>query len=603
MCGIVGYTGKRQAKELLLNCLEKLEYRGYDSAGIAVLDNSNIKYSKTEGRIQKLKKTTKKTNLEGFCGIAHTRWATHGKPDSVNSHPHFNTDKTIAVVHNGIIENYETLKKFLTDKGYVFTTDTDTEVIPHLIDYYYKDDLKNAIFKTVETLEGSYAVCLMHQNNPDTIIAFKKYSPLVIGVKKDEVFISSDTLAISSETKDIYFMEDEELAVVKKDNVTFYNFQKNTMKKETKRIEHSHISDDKMGYKHHMLKEIYEQPDAVKNTLSGHISKDKETTFGSMKKEDLANIHKIYMVACGSAYHCAVSGKYIIEQLSAISVETDIASEFRYRNPIINNKVLVVAISQSGETADTLAALKLAKQNGAKTLAITNVEGSTITREADLVFLTKAGPEISVASTKAYLTQLTAMYIFAIFLAEVTKHTSSSYINKLKNDILNIPFAIKEVVSLDRQTKLLAKKILNEKHIFYLGRGLDYAVALEGSLKLKETSYIQSEAYPAGELKHGPIALIDNCTTVVAINTNSALYQKTDSNIKEVISRGAKVIYITPEKNKSSYDETLYIPSTDDLLYPLVSTVPLQLLAYHTAVYKNCDVDKPKNLAKSVTVE
>lgn len=603
MCGIVGYTGKRQAKNLLLNCLEKLEYRGYDSAGIAILDNSNIKYAKTDGRIQKLKKTTEKTNLEGFCGIAHTRWATHGKPDRINSHPHFNADKTIAVVHNGIIENYETLKKSLTDKGYVFTTDTDTEVIPHLIDYYYENDLKNAIFKTAEVLEGSYAVCVIHQNEPDTIIAFKKHSPLVIGVKKDEVFISSDTIAIGSETKDIYFMEDEELAVVKKNDVTFYNFQKDIIKKEIKRIDYTHINDDKKGYKHYMLKEIYEQPDAVKKTLSGHISKDKETTFGSLKKEDLTDIQKIYMVACGSAYHCAVAGKYIIEALSGMSVETDIASESRYRNPIINDKTLVVAISQSGETADTLAALKLAKQNSAKTLAITNVEGSTITREADFVFLTKAGPEISVASTKAYLTQLTAMYIFAIFLAEVTKRTSSSYLDKLKNDLLNIPFAIKEVVLFDRQIKLLAKKILNKKHIFYLGRGLDYAVALEGSLKLKETSYIQSEAYPAGELKHGPIALTDNQTTVIAINTNDALYQKTNSNIKEVICRGAKVIYITPKENKSDYEDTLYIPTTDALLYPLVSTVPLQLLAYHTAVYKNCDVDKPKNLAKSVTVE
>ena len=603
MCGIVGYIGKRQAKNLLLNCLEKLEYRGYDSAGIAILDNSNIKYTKTKGRISELKKTTEKINLEGFCGIAHTRWATHGKPDCINSHPHFNTDKTIAVVHNGIIENYEILKNFLTDKGYVFTTDTDTEVIPHLIDYYYKGDLKEAIFKTVKMLEGSYAVCVIHQDESDTITAFKKQSPLVIGIKKDEVFISSDALAISSETNDIYYMDDEELAIAEKDNVTFFDCQKNIIKKETKRIDYTHINDDKKGYSHYMLKEICEQPDAVKNTLSGHISKDKETTFGSLKKEDLTDIQKIYMVACGSAYHCAVAGKYITEQLSGISVETDTASEFRYRRPIINDKTLVVAISQSGETADTLAALKLAKQKGAKTLAITNVEGSTITREAGFVFLTKAGPEISVASTKAYLTQLTAMYIFAIFFAEVTKYTSSTYLNKLKNDLLNIPSVIEKVLLLDEQIKLLSNKILNEKHLFYLGRGLDYAVALEGSLKLKETSYIQSEAYPAGELKHGPIALVDSQTTVIAINTNNALHQKTESNIKEVVSRGAKVIYITPRENESNYESTIYIPTTDNLLYPLVSTVPLQLLAYHTAVYKNCDVDKPKNLAKSVTVE
>ena len=603
MCGIVGYTGKEQAKPILLNCLEKLEYRGYDSAGIAILNHFSIKYVKSKGKIQTLKNKCKSTNLDGFCGIAHTRWATHGKADTTNSHPHFNESNTIAVVHNGIIENYENLKKFLTEKNYKFATQTDTEVIPHLIDYHYSGILLDAIFKTAEMLEGSYAVCVIHQNNPDTIIAFKKDSPLVAGIKNDSCYIASDASAISTETKDIYYMDDGEFAVVNKGKITFYNSQKSVIKKELKHLDYADTSPEKDDYAHFMLKEIYEQPQAVKKTLEGRIAKDKETEFDNLTKEDLKDIKKIHIVACGTAYHSSIVGKYAIEQLSGIGTEVDIASEFRYRNPIINPQTLVVAITQSGETADTIAAIKLAKQKGAKTLAITNVKGSTITREADFVFLTKAGPEIAVASTKAYLSQLTAMYILAIFLAEFTTHSSSDYINKLKKDISAIPSVIEETLLLDKQTQAIAKEIADKNHIFYLGRGLDYAVALEGSLKLKETSYIHSEAYAAGELKHGPIALIDKESTVVAINTSVKLSKKTDSNIKEVVSRGANIIYLTPKTFDSCYKNTIYIPTTDDILYPLIASVPLQLLAYHTSVLKGCDADKPKNLAKSVTVE
>jgi len=603
MCGIVGYTGKEQAKDILLECLEKLEYRGYDSAGIAILNHFSIKYVKSKGKIQTLKNKCKSTNLDGFCGIAHTRWATHGKADTTNSHPHFNSNKTIAVVHNGIIENYETLKKLLTQNNYKFITETDTEVIPHLIDYHYKGDLLEAVFNTADMLEGSYAVCVIHQNEPDKIIAFKKDSPLVAGTKDNDCFIASDASAISAKTKDIYYMEDGEFAVINKGKITFYNSERNLIQKEIKRIDYTDTSYTKDGYAHYMLKEIYEQPKAVKNTLDGRIIKNKETVFDNLTGDHLKDINKIYIAACGTAYHSALVGKYAIEQLSGICAEVDIASEFRYRNPIINNHTLMVAITQSGETADTLAAIKLAKQKNAKTLAITNVKGSTITREADFVFLTKAGPEIAVASTKAYLSQLTSLYIFAIFLAEFTKHTPLCHIEKLKREILNIPSAIEETLLLDKQTQKTAKEMAEKNNIFYLGRGLDYAVALEGSLKLKETSYIYSEAYAAGELKHGPIALIDTDSLVVAINTNDKLIKKTDSNIKEVVSRGANIIHITPKNYKSCYKNTLYIPTTDNILYPLISSVPLQLLAYHTAVLKGCDADKPKNLAKSVTVE
>lgn len=606
MCGIVGYIGKNKAKDLLLTCLEKLEYRGYDSAGIAISDRHTIKYSKTKGRIADLWEKSSDVNLEGFAGIAHTRWATHGEPSTLNSHPHFNSDKTIAVVHNGIIENYEALRKYLTERGYEFVSDTDTEVLPHLIDYYYKGDLLDAVYNASKKLEGSYAMGVICRGEPDKIVALKKDSPLIVGVKNDGKFIASDIPAVLSETRDVYYMEDNEFAVIKRDEVTFYNAEKSKIEKDLHTVNYTSDAAEKSGYEHFMLKEIHEQPKAVQDTVLGRIKSNNAINFDNLKPEEFKNVKKIYIAACGTAYHAGMVGKYVIEKLARIPVEVEFASEFRYKNPIINDQTLIVVITQSGETADTLAALRLAEQKGARVLAVTNVVGSTVSREADAVFYTHAGPEIAVASTKAYLTQLTAMYIFAIFLAEITRHTPPSTLNKLKNELLSISAKIEDTLSLDGQIQQTAKEIYKEKDIFYLGRGLDYAVAMEGSLKLKEISYIHSETYAGGELKHGPIALIDKGTVVIVISTNRDLSKKMDSNIKEVITRGAKVIGIMPkgfEQFENSFKKVLYIPETEEILYPLLASVPLQLLAYYVSVNKNCDVDKPRNLAKSVTVE
>lgn len=606
MCGIVGYIGKNQAKDLLLTCLEKLEYRGYDSAGIAILNHHTIKYSKTKGRISDLWEKSSDVNLEGNAGIAHTRWATHGEPSSINSHPHFNNDKTIAVVHNGIIENYEALRKNLTEKGYEFVSETDTEVLPHLIDYYYKGDLLDAVVNASKKLEGSYAIGVICRGEPNKIVALRKDSPLIVGVRKDGKFIASDIPAILAETKDVYYMEDNEFAVIKRDEVTFYDIEKNTLKKEMHIVNYSTDSAEKSEYEHFMLKEIHEQPKAVHDTILGRIKKELSINLDNLKPDEFKDVEKIYIAACGTAYHAGIVGKYVIEKLAKIPVEVEFASEFRYKNPIINNKTLIIVITQSGETADTLAALRLAEQKGARVLAITNVVGSTVSREADVVFYTHAGPEIAVASTKAYLTQLTAMYIFAIFLAEITKHTPTATLNRIKKELLNIPYKIEETFSLDKPIQQLADDIFKEKDIFYLGRGLDYAVAMEGSLKLKEISYIHSETYAGGELKHGPIALIDKGTVVIVISSNRDLSRKMDSNVKEVITRGAKVIGILPkgfEQFEDSFESVLYIPETEEILYPLLSSVPLQLLAYYVSKNKGCDIDKPRNLAKSVTVE
>lgn len=606
MCGIVGYIGKNQAKEILLSCLEKLEYRGYDSSGIAVLNSHTIKYSKTKGRISNLREKSCNMDLSGNAGIAHTRWATHGEPSTINSHPHFNTDRTIAVVHNGIIENYEILRSHLSEKGYKFITDTDTEVIPHLIDYYYKGDLLDAVYNASKKLEGSYAMGVICRGEPDKIISMKKDSPLIVGVGNDGNFIASDVPALFTKTKKVYYMEDGEIAVIKNNEVIFYNSEKNVIEKELHTINHTHDSAEKSGYDHFMLKEIFDQPKAVHDTVTGRLKINQPVNFDNLSQEEIKNTDKIYIIGCGTAYHAGFAGKFIIEKLARIPVEVDIASEFRYRNPVINSKTLVIVITQSGETADTLAALRLAEQKGAKVLAITNVVGSSVSRESDFVFYTHAGPEIAVASTKAYLTQLTAIYIFAIFFAEIFEYTPSSVLNKLKNDILNIGSKIEQTLSSKNKIQDIAKEIFRENDIFYLGRGLDYAVAMEGSLKLKEISYIHSETYAGGELKHGPIALIDKGTVVIAVNTNRDLSKKMDSNIREVIARGAKVIGIIPrgfEHFESSFDKVIYIPETDELLYPFLSAIPLQLLAYYVSVEKGCDVDKPRNLAKSVTVE
>ena len=606
MCGIIGYIGENEVKNILLSGLKKLEYRGYDSSGVAIFENGMLKIIKTNGRLANLKEKLSCENLSGKLGIGHTRWATHGEPSEVNAHPHFNKDRTIAVVHNGIIENYEQLKKALTDLGYEFISQTDTEVIAHMVDYYYNGDILDAVIKATEKLEGSYALGVICASEPDKIVSVRKDSPLIVGVSDDGNYIASDIPAIIDKTRNVYFVEDKEFVVIKKDGVMICDAGKNIINREIHHITYDVSAAEKDGYEHFMLKEIHEQAKAVRDTISGRINADLNVSFDNLEREYLNSINKIWIVACGTAYHAGLTGKYVIEKLARINVETELASEFRYKNPILDESTLVVVISQSGETADTLAALRLAKKEGRKTLAITNVVGSTISREADFVIYTHAGPEIAVASTKAYTTQLVAMYMFALFLAEYTKTTDKYELDTIKEELLNLPSKTEKVFDEETRIKSIAQKLCNEKSIFYLGRGLDYATCMEGSLKLKEISYIHSESYAGGELKHGPIALIEDGTVVVAVITNASMFGKMASNIKEVKSRGAYAIGIVPENFDISpdlFDEIIRIPSTNEILYPILSAIPLQLLSYYTAVEKGCDVDKPRNLAKSVTVE
>ena len=604
MCGIVGYIGGRQAAGILLDGLEKLEYRGYDSAGIAVLGGDEIKCCKVKGRLANLREAAKNVDLDGSVGIGHTRWATHGEPSDVNSHPHLSNDKKIAVVHNGIIENYMELRAFLKENGYEFLSETDTEVIPNLISYFYKGNLLEAVIETTKKLTGSYAICVLSLDEPDKLVAVRKDSPLIIGLKKDEKFVASDIPAVLKETRNVYLLEDNEYVVLNRESAKTYTIDKEEIDHAVYKVTFDDNAAEKSGYDHFMLKEIHEQPKAVKDTLTGRVSMDSAINFDMLKYDDIKDVDKIYIVACGTAYHAGIVGKTAIERLCRVPVEVDIASEFRYRNPIITPKTLLVVISQSGETADTLAALRLAKKNSAKVLAVTNVVGSTVSREADFVFYTHAGPEIAVASTKAYTTQLIALYVFALFIAENKKTVSASELDKYKKDLLDIPEKITEVLECEKKIEKISKKLINEKDIFFLGRGLDYAVAMEGSLKLKEISYIHSEPYAGGELKHGPIALIEDGTVVVCISTSAELKPKMDSNIKEVITRGAHIIGIQTEGMEThGIEELCEIPFVNELFSPVVSVIPLQMLAYYVSVLKGCDVDKPRNLAKSVTVE
>ena len=603
MCGIVGYIGNRQAQSILFDGLEKLEYRGYDSAGIAILDNG-IKICKTKGRLANLREVSQNADMSGCVGIGHTRWATHGEPSDVNSHPHLSSDGRIAVVHNGIIENYQKLRQELTDAGFNFVSETDTEVIPNLISYYYKGDLLDAVMKATERLKGSYAICVICESAPDKIIAVRKDSPLIIGLKGDEKFIASDIPALLKETRSVYLLEDNEYVVLKPHSCRIYDKNRQEITRNIYNVTFDENAAEKAGYDHFMLKEIHEQPKAVKDTLAGRVRKGKSISFDSLKKSDIEHINKIYIVACGTAYHAGIVGKTAIERLAGIPVETDIASEFRYREPLISKDNLLVIVSQSGETADTLAALRLAKENGAKVLAITNVVGSTASREADYVFYTHAGPEIAVASTKAYTTQLVAMYTLALFLAESKGTVSEDDLESYKEDLIGIPDKIEKILYAEPQVAKLSKDLTKETDMFFLGRGLDYAVAMEGSLKLKEISYIHSEPYAGGELKHGPIALIEKDTVVIALSTNKALQSKMDSNIKEVITRGAYVIGVTtPGIENKDFSHIIELPEVNEMFTPLVSVIPLQLLAYYVSTEKGLDVDKPRNLAKSVTVE
>ena len=607
MCGIIGYIGTKKAKPILINGLLRLEYRGYDSAGIATVEKDGIKVIKEKGRIANLDAMDGINDLEGTIGIGHTRWATHGKPSAINSHPHYDNDKLFAVVHNGIIENYHELRKSLEDNGYTFLSDTDTEVIPNLINFYYKkeNDFLKAVKLACDELKGSFALEILCKYYPDNMIVVRQDSPLVIGRGLDENYISSDIPAILSFTKDFYFLNDREFAVLSRDNIDFYDNELNKIDKVVKSIEWNTASAEKDGYDDFMLKEIYEQPNAIRETIGSKLSESK-ISFNDfeIKKEFLETINRIYIVACGTAMNAGLATKATFENFCKIPTEVDIASEFRYRDPLIDEHTLCIYISQSGETADTIAALKLAKSKGAKTIAVANVIGSSITREADYCIYTHAGPEIAVASTKAYTSQVVLLNILALYFAEVLDRIPNSRIDAMKKELLELPKKAEITLRNVAEVKNFANIVYKETDMFFLGRGVDYYVASEGSLKLKEISYIHSESYAAGELKHGPIALIENDVTVVGIITNPNLVEKTISNIQEVITRGAKTLVITNQKiNESQFFKVINIPDTEPCLSPILSIIPLQLLAYYISKEKGLDVDKPRNLAKSVTVE
>mgnify|MGYP000445963229 CR=1 FL=1 len=612
MCGIVGYIGTKKACPILLAGLTRLEYRGYDSAGISTIEKDGLSIMKDKGRVKNLSNLDGIDKLEGTIGIAHTRWATHGKPSKENSHPHQDNSKTFSVVHNGIIENYNELRKFLTEKGYTFYSQTDTEVIPNLIHYYFTKDTENDDLKFLRAvknacldLKGSFALEVISSLYPDNMIVVRQDSPLVIGTCEDEKYLSSDIPAILSYTKDFYLLNDLEFVVLTKDSAKFYDKDLNKIEKKTQSIEWNATAAEKEGYDDFMLKEIFEQPTAIRETIGAKFSQGSKCTFNELNftKEYLSSIKRIYIVACGTAMHAGLVGKDMIEKICRIQTEVDIASEFRYRNPLVDEETLCIFTSQSGETADTIAALKLSKEKGAKTIAITNVIGSSITREADYSIYTHAGPEIAVASTKAYTSQVVLFAVLSIYFAETLGHDSKDFAD-LKNEILELPKKIEECLKLNDTIKDFAKKVYTEKDMFFIGRGIDETVSREGSLKVKEVSYIHSESYAAGELKHGAIALIEKGVTVVGVMTDPTLVEKTVSNIQEVVTRGAKTLIVTNQNiDKSMFDTVLNIPDIDPSISPILSVVPLQLFAYYIAKEKGLDVDKPRNLAKSVTVE
>ena len=618
MCGIVGYIGFQKASPILLAGLSKLEYRGYDSAGIATIEGNSVKVVKDKGRVENLYNLEDTKKLDGSIGIAHTRWATHGIPSKINSHPHMDNSESIAVVHNGIIENYIELKNMLTQNGYHFISDTDTEIIPNLIHYYYNkddgnDDLKllRAVKKTCDSLIGSFSLEILSKYMPNNMIVVRKDSPLVVGKGNGENYVASDIPAILSYTKDFYLLDNYEYVLLSRDNIKFYDKNLNEISKETTTITWDAMAADKDGFEDYMLKEIMEQPKAIRETIGSRLDGNKcnfSELDSDFTKEYLGSLHQIYIVACGTAMHVGLCVKNTIENLCKIHVEVDIASEFRYRNPLIDDKTLCIFISQSGETADTLAALKLSKLHGAKTLAITNVTGSSIAREADYTLYTHAGPEIAVASTKAYTSQITLMSLVAIYFAEVLGSADCSVLNELKNELLMLPNKVETVLKDTSNIQEIAKSIFKEHDIFYLGRGMDYATALEASLKLKEISYIHSESYAAGELKHGTIALIEKGVNVIGIMTDLNLVKKTVSNMEEIITRGAVTTAVVSETvskdvDLSLFDNVVVVPDTCVYLSSIVTIVPLQLLGYFVSKEKGLDVDKPRNLAKSVTVE
>lgn len=608
MCGIVGYIGKEQAAPILLDGLEKLEYRGYDSAGIAIYDGNEIRLAKATGRLKALYDITCGGEaLPGTAGIGHTRWATHGEPSDVNAHPHFNESQSIVLVHNGIIENYMKLRKNLEGRGYQFRSATDTEVVVQMLDYYYKGDPIEAITQVMHRVEGSYALGIMFREHPDVIYAVRKDSPLIVGEGADGNFIASDAPAILKYTRKVYFIQNEEIVKLTGNTLTFYNTDKEELQKEATTIDWDINAAEKGGYEHFMLKEMYDQPKAVADTLNPRL-KDGEIVIEELKmtEEEMRRIRKIYIIACGSAYHVGITAKYVMEGIARVPVEVDLASEFRYRNPIFEPDTFAIIISQSGETADSLAALREAKEHGIKTLAVVNVVGSSIAREADEVMYTWAGPEIAVATTKAYSTQLIAMYLLALKFGKVRGTIREEDFASMIEDLKQLPEQISLLLSHKENVQKFANRYLAAEHVFYIGRGIDYAISLEASLKLKEISYVHSEAYAAGELKHGTISLIEEGRLVVALLTQPDLYKKTISNIQEVRSRGAFVMAVTTVGNtevEKVADYVIYIPETNPYFMNSLAIIPLQLFGYYVSIGKGLDVDKPRNLAKSVTVE
>lgn len=607
MCGIVGYVGREECADILVDALRRLEYRGYDSAGIAVFEDDNIKTIKAKGKISDglLVKLNAAGKLHATAGIGHTRWATHGEPSDVNSHPLGNS--RISIVHNGIIENYRKIKDFLISEGYTFESETDTETVAKLLDYYYKGDPIDAIIKTIGEIEGSYSLGILFRDFKNTIYAVRKDSPLIVGKGKNESYIASDVTAILDHTRDYYLLEPEEIAVLSKEGISFVDIHKNPIEKELMTADWDIDAAEKGGYKHFMLKEIHEQPEAVKKTIAPRIYEGMPTLEEcGMTEEQLRKYKNIFVVACGTAMHAGLVGKYVIEKIGRIPVTVDVASEFRYRDPIVSPDDLVILVSQSGETADTLEALRLSKRLGADTLAIVNAKGSSIAREADMVLYTHAGPEISVASTKAYMVQLAVFYLIAFELSYARGAISEEECRKYIKLLENVPNEIKAMLENPEKSQYVASKLIASENLLYIGRGLDYALSMEGSLKLKEISYIHSESYAAGELKHGTISLVTDGMPVIAVATQDEIYDKTVSNVKEVKARGSYTIMITKENHIPASDVsdfTITVPDTDGLLMPMIAIIPLQLIAYYTADLKGNDVDKPRNLAKSVTVE
>lgn len=608
MCGIAGYIGKESAAPIILDGLSKLEYRGYDSAGVAVFDGEKIHMEKAMGRLRVLDELTQHgATMPGYCGIGHTRWATHGCPSDTNAHPHMNEENTIAVVHNGIIENYGKLKKRLEQKGYKFVSETDTEVLAHMLTEYYHGNPVEAIEKVMHRVEGSYALGIMFLDHPHHIYAARKDSPLIVGINDTGKFIASDVPAILHYTRSVYYMENEEIVCLSNEHTRFFNIDGESIEKTPVTIDWDIHAAEKGGYEHFMLKEIHEQPKAIRDTISPRI-KDNDIVLDELGlgEEEIRKLQKISIVACGSAYHTGVTGKYVLEDLARIPVEVDLASEYRYRNPIYSPDSLVIIVSQSGETADSLAALRDAKAHGSRVLSIVNVVGSSIARESDAVLYTWAGPEISVATTKAYSCQLVAFYMLAMKFAKVRGTITQEKFLKLLNALRLLPDQVEALLSQKERIQFFANHYLATEHIFFMGRGIDYALSLEGSLKLKEISYIHSEAYAAGELKHGTISLMEDGTLVVAVATQDALYPKTVSNIVEVKTRGAFVMGLTTLKHKdmeNCADYVLYVPETENTFMGSLAIIPLQLFAYYVSLGRGLDVDKPRNLAKSVTVE